>query len=64
LGPKGFSRGCKSSFFQIDIPKILIIYEAGEPDAVFDFLHTNGLTSRRSAEIDFLAVHADAATGW
>jgi hypothetical protein len=32
------------------------MHEADEPDAVVDFLDSNGLTSQTSAEIDLLAI--------
>jgi hypothetical protein len=40
--------GLQSFLFQIDITKI-VIHEADEPDAVVDFLDTDGLSGQTSA---------------
>ena len=37
------------------------MHKADEPDAVLDFFDADGLTRQRFAQIDFLAIKADAA---
>ncbi len=37
------------------------MHKADEPDAVLDFLDADGLTRQRFAQINFLAIKADAA---
>lgn len=58
--PKGFSRGCKVFFLQIDIAEI-IIHKTDQPDAVVDFFDADGLSCERYAEIDCLVVQAKAS---
>jgi len=53
--PEGILGGLQSTFLQVDVTEI-VIHKADEPDAVFDFLDADGLTSQRLAQIDFLAM--------
>lgn len=41
----------------------IIVPEAGQPDIVFDLFDADGLTGEDEAEVDLLAIVADAAAG-
>jgi hypothetical protein len=55
--------GLQSPFLQVDITQI-VIHEADEPDAVFDFFDADGLASERLAQIDFLAIRGRVGRNW
>src|SRR5215472_15234913 len=61
--PEGILQGLQGFFLQIDIAEI-VIHKTDQPNSIFDFLDSNGLTCKRSAEVDLLVVKAKAsATG-
>jgi hypothetical protein len=47
---------------QVDVSQI-IVDEGDEPNAVIDLLDAEALSGEDVRDIDFLAVHADAAAG-
>ena len=46
----------------VEIPQI-IVHEAGQPDMVLDLFDADGLTGKDEAEVDLLAIVANAAAG-
>ena len=58
--PEGVVERLQGFLLQVYIAEI-IIHKADEPDAVIDFFDADGLTGQAGAEIDFLAIKAQAA---
>jgi hypothetical protein len=59
--PEGVLQGLQGFLLQINIAKI-VIHKTDQPDTIFDFLDTHGLTSEGYAEIDLLVIQAKAST--
>ena len=58
---EGVLQGLQGSLLQIDVAKI-VVHKTDQPDAVVDFLDTDGLTGERHAEVDLLVVEAKTPT--
>ena len=59
--PERVVEGLQSFLCPIDKAEV-VVHEAEEPHAIIDFLDAAGLTRQTSAEIDLLALEAQAAT--
>src|SRR5438445_6571498 len=55
--PEGVLQGLQGFFLQINIAEI-VIHKTDEPNAVVNFLDTDGLPGERYAEVDYLVVQA------
>ena len=60
LVPNGLSRGCRVFCSRSKYPKI-IVHEAGEPNALVDFLDAEFLTGQHGGDVDPLAMQAEPA---
>jgi hypothetical protein len=57
---EGVLQGLQGFFLQINIAEI-VIHKTNQPDAVVDFLDTDGLTGEGNAEVDFLVIEAETS---
>ena len=60
LGPKGFWIGFEPACLVVEVAEI-VVHEADEPNPIVGLFDADGLAGKDLAEIDLLAVEADAA---
>jgi hypothetical protein len=58
--PEGVLQGLRGFCLQINIAEI-VIHKTNQPDAVVDFLDTDGLTGEGNAEVDLLVIEAETS---
>jgi hypothetical protein len=62
LVPNGFVEGLQGFLLQVEVTEI-IVHEAGEPNAVVDFLDAKFLAGQHGGDVDPLAMQAEASLG-
>jgi hypothetical protein len=58
--PEGVLQGLQGFFLQTNIA-VIVIHKTNQPDAVVDFLDTEGRTGEGNAEVDFLVIEAETS---
>ena len=62
FGPKGVGDRFEPTCLVVEVAEI-VVHEGGEPKMFVDLFDSDGLAGEDLAEVDFLAVEADAAAG-